>query len=100
MMFLKSLKTKAPRLQQESGQSTVEYILLVTAVIAIVIVFTVGNNSSVKSKLNNTYETVTNGVSDKAGILADSHEGSDEHGKQSDDAKQRVQLPDMPDLPK
>ena len=44
------------------GQSTVEYIVLVTAVLAVVIMFMVsgGSGSPFQSKLNSTLSSVTN----------------------------------------
>lgn len=54
-------------LNTKSGQSTIEYILLVTAVIAVMIVFTTGNNQSgLKGKVLNTY----NGIGDNMGTRA------------------------------
>ena len=41
------------------GQSTVEYILLVTAVVAVVILFTTGNNSMFQQRLNSVFNSTT-----------------------------------------
>lgn len=41
------------------GQSTVEYILLVTAVIAVVIFFTTGKESGFQKKLHNVINMTT-----------------------------------------
>ncbi len=41
------------------GQSTVEYILLVTAVLAVVILFTTGDRSPFKNRLTNVLNLTT-----------------------------------------
>jgi len=41
------------------GQSTVEYILLVTAVITVVILFTTGNGNVFQARLNSVFNTTT-----------------------------------------
>lgn len=51
------------------GQSTVEYILLVTAVLAVVIALTTGSNSSFQRKLTNATETTIGGMETQAGKL-------------------------------
>ncbi len=50
------------------GQSTVEYILLVTAVIAVIIAVT-GPAGLFHTRLQNAIETTTNGMEDMAGRL-------------------------------
>ncbi len=50
------------RLKNRKGQSTVEYILLVTAVVAVMIMFTTNKNSGLQSKLNSTLD-------DTAGVI-------------------------------
>lgn len=52
--------------QLNKGQSTVEYILLVTAVIAVVIVFLVGDGSLFQRRLNNVFEISTNSMENAA----------------------------------
>ena len=49
-------------LRKKTGQSTVEYILLVTAVILILIFFLVAGNSPFKSKINQTLNEGTEGM--------------------------------------
>ena len=55
------------------GQSTVEYLILVTAVIAVIILFVTNQNSGFQSKLSNTLNTATQGMEDKGLTLSDSH---------------------------
>lgn len=49
-----------------AGQSTVEYILLVTAVIAVVILFVTGKNSSFQTRLNSVLDISTNSMENAA----------------------------------
>lgn len=51
------------------AQSTVEYILLVTAVIAVVLLATNGQNSLFQSKLANTVNLTINGMQTLANRL-------------------------------
>lgn len=60
------------KLKKKSGQSTVEYILLVTAVIVILIFFLVSGNSPFKQKYNETLNIATSGMQDMANRLATS----------------------------
>ncbi|MBI4308984.1 MAG: class III signal peptide-containing protein [Candidatus Omnitrophica bacterium] len=55
----------------KKGQSTVEYIVLVTAVLAVAILFMVsgGGNSPFQSKLNSTLSTVTDQMTNMANRL-------------------------------
>jgi len=46
-------------MRSHKGQSTVEYILLVTAVVAVVILFTAGNGSIFQQRLNSVFNTTT-----------------------------------------
>ena len=66
--------TGSPR--GSSGQSTVEYILLVTAVIAVMIFFTTNQNNGLQGKLNATLETASNGISDMSNRLSASRKES------------------------
>ena len=50
---------KDPTVQHIKGQSTVEYILLVTAVIAVIILFTTGNNGPFRTQLTNVLATTS-----------------------------------------
>ena len=57
------------RLKKKIGQSTVEYILLFTAVIAVLIVFLIGENSPFHKKLNDTLNDGTEGMAEMANRL-------------------------------
>ncbi len=61
------IKIKGPR-QGGAGQSTVEYILLVAAVIAVIILFT-GPGGAFRTKLQSTIDKTTNGMGDMANRL-------------------------------
>ena len=61
--------------RKHSGQSTVEYIILVTAVIGVIILFMTGPNSKFGSKMGNTLEVTANQIKDKSEELAESHTG-------------------------
>lgn len=50
----------------KKGQSTVEYILLVTAVIAVVILFMTGDKSKFQERLTNTLDISTNSMANVA----------------------------------
>ncbi len=52
--------------KRKSGQSTVEYILLVTAVITVVIVFLTGKNSMFPARLNQVLDISTNSMTNVA----------------------------------
>ena len=59
-------------IKNKRGQSTVEYVLLVTAVIAVIIAFTTGTGSNtLKSQLNTTLSTVAGDIN--ADQLTTSH---------------------------
>ncbi len=51
------------------GQSTIEYILMVTAVIAVIIALTNGSNSPFQKKLTNTLNLSINGMETQAQVL-------------------------------
>ncbi len=53
------------------GQSTVEYILLVTAVVAVIILFTVGNGSLFQTRLNTVFNQTTQDMLNVASRLQD-----------------------------
>ena len=57
------------------GQSTVEYILLVTAVIAVMIAFAAGPASPFRTKLNETLTNVTDDIGVMGNRLTASHVG-------------------------
>ncbi|MBF0511593.1 MAG: class III signal peptide-containing protein [Candidatus Omnitrophica bacterium] len=54
-------------MQQHKGQSTVEYVLLVTAVITIIIISTAGNKGFFSAALNSVYN---NAASDMLNVSA------------------------------
>ena len=53
------------------GQSTVEYILLITAVIAVIVLFTVGNTSLFQTRLTSVFNTTTQDMLNVATYLQD-----------------------------
>ena len=59
-------------LRKKTGQSTVEYVLLVTAVIVILVFFLVSGNSPFKTKINETLNSGTEGMVDMANRLRNS----------------------------
>ena len=52
----------------KKGQSTVEYILLVTAVIAVILVAT-SQGGAFRTRMTNAVDTATSGMEDMAGRL-------------------------------
>ena len=58
--------------RNKKGQSTVEYIILVAGVIAILIVFVGSSNSPFRISLNKAYTSATNGMENMANRLANS----------------------------
>jgi hypothetical protein len=60
-------------IKNKRGQSTVEYILLVTAVVGVLIVFLTSSNSPFRTKLGNTYDRVVNDMNIATEILSNSH---------------------------
>ncbi len=52
-----------------SGQSTIEYMLLVTAVVAVAILLTVGPDSKFQQRLSNTIDITTLGMQAMANRL-------------------------------
>jgi hypothetical protein len=56
-------------IKKKKGQSTVEYIILVTAVIAVVIVFVVNGNSPFRQKMNQTLGNGTDAMANMAARL-------------------------------
>ncbi len=59
-------------LRSKRAQSTVEYIILVAGVIAILIFFVGSPGSPFRSALNRTYESATNGMENMANRLQNS----------------------------
>ena len=60
------------RLRNKRGQSTLEYIILVTAVIAVLIIFLRPNDGVLVNTINTTYSGVTEGMETMANRLTDS----------------------------
>lgn len=60
------------RKMKTKGQSTVEYILLATAVIGAMIFFTTGDNSVLKGRLGNTLNSAANSIGSMSNRLANS----------------------------
>ena len=60
----------------EAGQSTVEYIILATAVMAVVLIAFNGPKSLFQTRMNNTFEQTSNDITSRGEKLFDSH-GSD-----------------------
>jgi hypothetical protein len=58
-------------MRTHQGQSTVEYILLVTAVVAVVILFTMGSKSPFQQNLNSVFNTTTQDMLNVASYLQD-----------------------------
>ena len=55
----------------DKGQSTVEYILLITAVVGVVILFTAGNSSLFQQRLGSVFNSTTQDMLNVASRLQD-----------------------------
>ena len=65
------------KLKNKKGQSTVEYVLLVTAVVAVIIAFVGGNNQNgFQHQLNTTLNDVSAEMDTEATQFGSSHTGS------------------------
>jgi hypothetical protein len=61
-------------IKNKRGQSTVEYILLVTAVVGVLIIFeTNQNQGGFQSTLNSTLNQASQDMNTMSGVLVDSH---------------------------
>ncbi len=60
-------------IKNKRGQSTVEYILLVTAVIGVMIVFTTNKDTGVQQQLNSTLAETLTQIDKQSEVLANSH---------------------------
>jgi len=60
-------------LRNRKAQSTVEYVILVTAVLSIVIAFVLRNDSPFRQALNDTFQDGTDGMVNMADRLQASH---------------------------
>ena len=69
--MLKRIKSNKPSASKRKGQSTVEYIILVAAVLAALIVFLAPGGIFSRS-VNETFVSGTNGMTDMANRLAGS----------------------------
>jgi hypothetical protein len=65
-------------IKNKRGQSTVEYVLLVTAVLAVIIAFVAGNNNVFQSQLCGTLNSVTQDINDLGTRLTSSHAATGE----------------------
>ena len=61
-------------IKNKRGQSTVEYVLLVTAVLAVIIAFVTSNKGAFQTQLNQTLNTATADMSSGAETLSSSHQ--------------------------
>lgn len=61
---------------QRKGQSTVEYIILVTAVVSVAILFLTNPSGPFQSRLNSTMGTVTGQMTNMADRLESSQAGA------------------------
>jgi Flp pilus assembly pilin Flp len=60
-------------IKNKRGQSTVEYILLVTAVVAVMIVFATSQNGGIQGQLCGILNTAANGMNSEMQALDQSH---------------------------
>ncbi len=60
------------RKMRTKGQSTVEYILLATAVVAVLILFTTSPNTGLRGKLNSTLTSAVDTIGDMGNRLKNS----------------------------
>jgi Flp pilus assembly pilin Flp len=61
------------KLKNKRGQSTVEYVLLVTAVLAVIIAFTSKSNGPLQTQLNSTLGNAVSDIGDEGTALDSSH---------------------------
>ena len=62
--------------RKTKGQSTVEYILLVTAVIGVMIFFLTNKDAGIQNKLSNTLNTASDSIGNMSDRLDRSHAAS------------------------
>lgn len=67
-------------IKNKKGQSTVEYVLLVTAVLAVIIAFVSSSKGGFQSQLNSTLNTATGDMGTIASTLSTSHAASTSAG--------------------
>jgi len=61
-------------MKNRRGQSTVEYVLLVTAVLTVIIAFVANKNSAFQTQLTNGLCAAVQDMNSLAGTLSDSHQ--------------------------
>ena len=67
--FFKASLTEDKSMRAHKGQSTVEYILLITAVIAVIVLFTAGNGSLFQTRLTSVFNSTTQDMLNVASFL-------------------------------
>jgi Flp pilus assembly pilin Flp len=63
-------------IKDKRGQSTVEYVLLMTAVVAVIIAMVTSNNSGLQKQLNTTLNTAITDIGSMGDSLTTSHQPS------------------------
>jgi Flp pilus assembly pilin Flp len=63
-------------IKDKRGQSTVEYVLLMTAVVAVIIAMVTAKDSGLQKQLNTTLNTAIGDVGTLGDALTGSHQGS------------------------
>ena len=61
------------RIKNKRGQSTVEYILLATAVVGVMILFLTKKDTGLQGQLTNSYNGVVSGMGDLQETFSESH---------------------------
>ena len=61
-------------IKNKRGQSTVEYILLVTAVVAVMIVFSTSQNTGLQNQMNSTLNSAMSDIDTETQALGRSHQ--------------------------
>jgi len=59
---------------KDKGQNTVEYIVLVAAVIAVIVLFMQSGRGGFREKLFNIYNNTSSGILGRVDYLANSHQ--------------------------
>ena len=62
--------------RNKKGQSTLEYIILVTAVIVVILALVFSDSSPFRTNLNQTYSTMLDGSQTLANKLANTYTGT------------------------
>ncbi len=58
-------------MRKHNGQSTVEYLLLITAVIAVIVLFTTGTTSPFQQRMTSVFNSTTQDMLNVASYLQD-----------------------------